>query len=120
MLQKTQGIYNYGISNDSLYVSSLLDMRYTDLQNSQNSGKPQLLAISMPEITGFHDTDLYHFHSTPASVKMFLWLPQVGFERYTLVPFKNLAMKSAPTRNEPVPDRDWTHAIRFCMQNNDC
>jgi len=44
----------------------------------------------------------------------------VGFERYTLVPFKNLAMKSAPTRNEPVPDRDWTHAIRFCKQNNEC
>lgn len=57
---------------------------------------------------------LYHFHSTPASVKMFLWLPQVGLERYTLVPFRNLAMKSAPTLREPVPDRDWTHAIRFC------
>ena len=69
---------------------------------------------------GLNNADLYHFHSTPASVKMFLWLPQVGFERYTLVPFRNLAMKSAPTRKEPVPERDWTHAIRFCKQNNEC
>ncbi|KAA6427634.1 MAG: hypothetical protein FRX49_02297 [Trebouxia sp. A1-2] len=33
---------------------------------------------------------------------------------------RNFAMKSAPTRNEPVPDRDWTHAIRFCKHNNEC
>ena len=57
---------------------------------------------------------LYHCHSTPASVKIFLWLPQVGLDRYTLVPLRNLAMKSAPTLRDPVPERDWTHAMRFC------
>jgi hypothetical protein len=37
---------------------------------------------------------------------------QVGLERYTVVPFIHAARKAAPTRREPVPERDWTEIAR--------
>ena len=44
---------------------------------------------------------------------MFLWLPQVGFGRYTTAPGMNLAMNAAPTRRDPVPESDCTVATRL-------
>eukprot|EP00958_Prasinococcus_capsulatus_P012244 scaffold1219_cov400-Prasinococcus_capsulatus_cf.AAC.1 len=36
----------------------------------------------------------------------------VGADKYTVVPGKNLLMKAAPTRKDPVPDKDCTVATR--------
>jgi hypothetical protein len=36
---------------------------------------------------------------------MLWWLPHVGADTYTAAPGMNLAMKSAPMRKEPVPER---------------
>ena len=48
---------------------------------------------------------------------MLKWLPQVGSDTKTLVPLgRNLAMKSAPIRSDPVPERHWIVAHRFSLR----
>ncbi len=43
---------------------------------------------------------------------------QVGLDRYTVVPGRNLPMNSAPTRRLPVPDSDCSVATRPCRGRN--
>jgi hypothetical protein len=50
---------------------------------------------------------------------MLWWLPHVGADTYTAAPGMNLAMKSAPMRKEPVPERHWMVATRAAASAGD-
>ena len=48
-----------------------------------------------------------------------LWLPQVGLDKKAVLPGRNLAMNSAATLSDPVPDRDCSVATLFsCARDN--